>query len=522
LLAWALWPQRSPRFSAAIWVVALAGAIGVGFGGQRAFGQLQHFLEGINSQWLEYLSRRGFDATKSHTALGQIGRIKSSGQIVVRLEVKEGSPPTLLREASYRAYRAQTWYAGSSKSDFEAIHEETNGSGNWVLLPGKPTIADVNIASYLSGGRALLPLPAGSARLEHLPAYLLSKNSAGAVFAEGPGLVIFDARYGLGTTLDSVPSDSDLGVPAKESPALKQIAQELKLKAVDSLDDVVPLTREQRERALAIVTSYFASNFTYSTWQGPYRLGNTNETPLSRFLLKTHSGHCEYFATATVLLLRQLGLPARYAVGYAVHENSGKKYVVRARDAHAWCLVWNEQKQRWQDLDTTPGTWMKIEGGRASAIQWLSDLISRVGFEWSKFRWGQSQLRQYFLWVLGPVLALLLYQILRRSRRKRFGKTLGDGALASPWPGLDSEFYQLEKKLAERGTGRPPGEPLAAWLPRVLADPLLRDLKAPLQNALRLHYRYRFDPLGLSLSEREDLRREVGSLLAFREGINHE
>jgi transglutaminase-like putative cysteine protease len=51
----------------------------------------------------------------------------------------------------------------------------------------------------------------------------------------------------------------------------------------------------------------------------------TNETPLARFLLRTRSGHCEYFATATVLLLRQLGIPARYAVGYAVHEASGRQ-----------------------------------------------------------------------------------------------------------------------------------------------------------------------------------------------------
>ncbi len=45
-------------------------------------------------------------------------------------------------------------------------------------------------------------------------------------------------------------------------------------------------------------------------------------------------------------MLRRLGVPARYAVGYYVHEGNGENhYVVRERDAHAWCLVWNQSSQ---------------------------------------------------------------------------------------------------------------------------------------------------------------------------------
>ena len=69
---------------------------------------------------------------------------------------------------------------------------ETNQT-TWILLPGKTNTASVNIACYLDGGKALLPLPTGSGRLENLYAYILQENSEGAVLAEGPGLVIFDA-----------------------------------------------------------------------------------------------------------------------------------------------------------------------------------------------------------------------------------------------------------------------------------------------------------------------------------------
>ena len=60
---------------------------------------------------------------------------------------------------------------------------------------------------------------------------------------------------------------------------------------------------------------------------------------------------------------------------------------------------------------------------------------------------------------------------------------------------------------------RQPGEPLSDWLTRALADPALADLREPLQELLRLHYRHRFDPRGLSAPEREALSREARTCL---------
>ena len=48
-------------------------------------------------------------------------------------------------------------------------------------------------------------------------------NKTGAVLADGPGLVIFDAHYGPGATIDSPPgtgTNLDLIVPTNEIPAL--------------------------------------------------------------------------------------------------------------------------------------------------------------------------------------------------------------------------------------------------------------------------------------------------------------
>jgi len=509
LLGWALWSQRSRRFGVALWVAALVSTIALGYSGQRQISHLQHYLEGINAQWLAGFTRRGVDPNRSRTGLGQIGRIKTSAKIVIRLETQEkASPPPLLREASYRTYKAETWYSGNAKNEPEAINASQTNKETWVLLPGKTNIASVNIACYLetvkrSGGvhAGLLPLASGSGMLEHLPAYLLHKNKAGAILAEGPGLVMFEDFYAPGETIDSPPEyPEDYHVSDRES------------KAVEKVIDGLHLEGKSHKEKLRSIRNFFQTEFSYRTWQDQNRSPLTNETALARFLLRTRSGHCEYFATATALLLRKLDIPTRYAVGYAVHEASGTKYVVRQRDAHAWCLVWNDGERVWEDFDTTPGSWLQAETGPISPWQFFSDAWSRLGFEVSKLRWGQTHLRQYLLWFLAPVLGILLFQIISRSRRKREAGRMETSRTA--WPGLDSEFYQLERHLVARGLNRKLGEPLSEWLARSSAQAPPRTLDHPLQELLYLHYRYRFDPNGLNSTQRELLRQRAQECIA--------
>ena len=502
LLAWMLWAGRPWRYGLAVWACVLAVAIVLGYFGQSSLGRVQRYFEKFDPQWLTSLFRKGTDPFQSKTALGQIGRSKLSSKIMIRVQPIATNPvPTLLREASYRTYKAQTWYADNSRNDFESVLEETN-RGTWILLRQKTNTAMVNLACYLPGGKALLPLPSGSGRLERLFAYLLSKNSAGAVLAQGPGLVMFDARFGPGQTMDYPPERQDLSVNPRETAALDQVIVES------------GFTARNARQAMLELNKFFQGNFTYRMWQDEPPPDSGPNTPLSRFLLKTHSGHCEYFATATVLLLRQLGIPARYAVGYAIHEPLGQGYVVRERDAHAWCLVWDDESGLWRDFDTTPASWVEAETANHSPFQAWSDFWSRIRFELAKLRWGQTRLRQYILWGLIPVLGLLFYQIIRRIRGKRGRNGRKSSAHSFAWPGLDSEFYQLERKLVQRGVSREPGEPLSVWLPRAIAEPGLFEIRQPLEQLLLLHYRYRFDPLGLGQSDREELRRQASLCLS--------
>ncbi|MGZ4109325.1 MAG: transglutaminase family protein [Actinomycetota bacterium] len=59
------------------------------------------------------------------------------------------------------------------------------------------------------------------------------------------------------------------------------------------------------------------------------------------FLTKTRRGFCQQFAAAMAVLVRELGYPARVAVGYRSGQAAGaKSYLVSTHDAHAWVEVY--------------------------------------------------------------------------------------------------------------------------------------------------------------------------------------
>ena len=81
---------------------------------------------------------------------------------------------------------------------------------------------------------------------------------------------------------------------------------------------------------------------------------------------------CEYFATATVLVLRRLEIPARYATGFSVHEPSGDGYVVRYSDAHARTLSGIPSAK--SGRTSTPRPRRGSKRNRAtSPMRWLGD-----------------------------------------------------------------------------------------------------------------------------------------------------
>ncbi|HYY05174.1 MAG TPA: transglutaminase domain-containing protein [Candidatus Limnocylindria bacterium] len=500
--AWALWVARSPRFSPLWWVASLALAAVTGYGGHVVLHRVQQKLEEMAFEYIASFVRRDTDPFRSTTAIGQLGQLKLSDRILLRVTPAAGqAPPILLREASYNVYSSPAWFALGAA--FASVQPEADGE-TWRLAPGPAREASVGVSLYLPRGRGVLPLPARSMEIDRLAVVRLSKNPLGAVRVdEGLGLVTYGVRVGPGASLDVPPTDLDIGVPAAESVALSRIVAELGL-----------ASRPPAER-LAAVAAFFRARFRYSN----YVDRPLGRSPLEDFLVRRRAGHCEYFATATVLLLRAAGVPARYATGYSVQEWSRleRRYVVRARHAHSWALAWVDGA--WRDLDTTPSVWADEEAAVASAFEPLSDVASWAVFLFSRWRYGEGEAgaARYLVWLLVPLVLVLAWRLYGRRRVGRATTETARGEPAPRHPGADSEFYRIVDRLTAAGLGRDPTEPVSAWIRRLEASgaPVAVDA---LRRIAELHYRYRFDPAGIGADERRALRADAEAWLAVRAG----
>ena len=75
--------------------------------------------------------------------------------------------------------------------------------------------------------------------------------------------------------------------------------------------------------------------------------------PVSYFLNDGRRGYCMHFASAATLMLRALGVPARYVQGYTVQTQPGQEVRVPDYAAHAWVEVY-VNGYGWYPVEATP------------------------------------------------------------------------------------------------------------------------------------------------------------------------
>lgn len=125
--------------------------------------------------------------------------------------------------------------------------------------------------------------------------------------------------------------------------------------------------------------AWMSSHIRYTTDIPPLAPG---ADAVTNFLFGTRLGYCEQISTATVVMLRSLGIPAREAVGYVPgsYNPITDLYDVQAKDAHAWVQVWFAG-YGWQNFDPTavvplanpsPGSiFARTAGNALAGLPWI-------------------------------------------------------------------------------------------------------------------------------------------------------
>jgi hypothetical protein len=108
------------------------------------------------------------------------------------------------------------------------------------------------------------------------------------------------------------------------------------------------------------------------------------KSPLEHFLFESKRGHCEFYSTAMVVLLRTLDVPARNATGFVggTFNRFSRSYVVRQGDAHSWVEVYLDG-HGWTRFDPTPPSDAAPRSEITGVLALVRDLVEALGQRWS-------------------------------------------------------------------------------------------------------------------------------------------
>ena len=283
---------------------------------------------------------------------GNISELALSGEIAFRAKFIDKPPPNAnlyWRGPVFGAYDGRTWTPLQARMNF---------TGPVAIAPrGEPIRYQVTLEP--NGRRALLALemPLTAPQVTDNPSRLsvelqiLTRKPIGQ-------RIRYDAESYVEYELQPNASDAVLRewleLPRGYNPQTLELAGRLRSHL-----------RGDTEAVDAILKYFRQEKFSYTL--EPPLLG---QHAVDDFLFSTRAGFCEHYASAFVVLMRALGVPARVVTGYQGGEiNTVDGFMtVRQSDAHAWAEVWLKNRG-WTRVDPTAAVAPeRVERNLAGAI----------------------------------------------------------------------------------------------------------------------------------------------------------
>jgi transglutaminase-like putative cysteine protease len=312
--------------------------------------------------------------------LGSHGAIRSNPEVVMRVTFPEGQRPAQhdyegyhWRVMGFDTYDGTSWSRSRPKGDVTMTRpvdrDDRQVRDLTVLYPelkkekgGALEVDGLPHEIYLE--------PLGTDQVPVLtPVHSLQlANSLNIPFSPRYTIALTDAHYGdvllrsrndLGTSYTIWPAEGRREFPSADPEARIPRSYDVYLQLPPGLERLVALSKqiadpipEPSDKAEAIVR-YLGANYSYTLNLPPVDPSN----PVESFLFDTKQGHCEYFATSFVLMMRAAGVRARVVNGFlgGTWNDVGDYMVVRQGDAHAWAEVYIPGRG-WITFDPTPSS----------------------------------------------------------------------------------------------------------------------------------------------------------------------
>ncbi len=345
--------------------------------------------------------------------------VRQNRSVAMRIEYQRVAPPAeeiRIKGATYDFYRDQQWFRSRRRQNL------LNFPGRDIdLLPAgssRPeTEQSVDIFLEPIGSRSLL-LPVEALSLELRQLRGVERDSGGALLVPVPSRETLAYRVELAAepvlTGTFVANDEQLNALDRGGLTLRM--EELATQIMGAAED--PAGERARRLEIHLQTNYaYTLDF----------VGRDGENPLEDFLFEYKSGHCEYFASSMVLMLRGQGVPARLVTGFLGGEYNPVEgyFLVRQLSAHAWVEALVDGS--WQIYDPTP-----FDGRPPIAEQSLVLLVSQL-YDALVYRWDR------YVLTFGADDQLGFFQRARQSLATWWRQLLAGDQAEAPADSVSSE-----------------------------------------------------------------------------------
>lgn len=239
---------------------------------------------------------------------------------------------------TYASYEDGVWSAG--KYEAETIEENTN-----VIEPSTTEVGSGEFIFVAAGELNYYYVPGCTFTIDH-PARILEefKNDPTMDVIAWKPLLPLNENDTYRTTSYFLPlTYEEMEASGKNYPtAIKRMYLQLPddfSPRITQLSEAITAGLENNFTKVLAITDYLRTQYSYTA---ELESIPQNLDPVFWFIFEGKSGFCNYYASAEILMLRSIGIPARLAVGYAqgIEVERGKVFEIRDRDSHAWVEVY--------------------------------------------------------------------------------------------------------------------------------------------------------------------------------------
>ena len=325
----------------------------------------------------------GMTGFSNTVKLGEIGRIQQSDEVVMRVQIEGDSNETFggirWRGVALDTFDNKNWSKKKIPPQNSLIRSE-NGTFQVDTLRDRRFMTEQTVYLEPLDTTVLFALPRPVAVQGNFQ--IVQKDAYGGINSfrnsfERTSYKVFSDRW-----MPSVEAlRNDNAAYSADDADYLQIPDRFDERIGKLSSEIARDKRNRYDKARAI-EQYLQTQFGYTLEQK-----SGGDEPLADFLFNVREGHCEYFATAMVMMLRTQGVAARIVNGFqrGEYNETADMFVVKQKNAHSWVEVYFPRERTWITFDPTPSAGQNLTENSVGVFDFARKYLDALEALWIQY-----------------------------------------------------------------------------------------------------------------------------------------